>query len=148
MPKVSEVYNQDFYAWAMQNAQLLRQGRLSEIDIEHIAEELESMGKSERRELINRLSVLLAHLLKWLFQPELRSNSWKYTIEEQRRAVADVLEDSPSLRHELEDRLIKAYANALLQGARETGMDKTHFPELCPFSLEQILDKDFWPAKV
>jgi hypothetical protein len=129
----------------MQNAQLLRQGRLSEIDVEHIAEELESMGKSERRELMSRLAVLMSHLLKWLFQPELRSNSWKYTIEEQRRGVTDLLEDSPSLRHELEDRLAKAYTNALLQAARETGMDKACFSEQCPFSLGQILDEDFWP---
>jgi hypothetical protein len=145
MHKANEVYNQDFYAWAMQNAQLLRQGRSSEIDIEHIAEELESMGKSERRELISRLSVLISHFLKWLFQPGLRSNSWKYTIEEQRRAVTDLLEDSLSLYHELENRLAKAYTNALLQAARETGMDKTHFPEQCPFSLDQILNEDFWP---
>ncbi|MBI1926080.1 DUF29 domain-containing protein [Candidatus Poribacteria bacterium] len=129
----------------MQNAQLLRQGHLSEIDVEHIAEELESMGKSERRELMGRLSVLMSHLLKWLFQPELRSNSWKYTIEEQRSAVTDLLEDSPSLRHELEDRLAKAYTNAVLQAARETGLAKARFPEQCPFSLDQIRDDDFWP---
>jgi hypothetical protein len=103
------------------------------------------MGKSERRELISRLSVLISHFLKWLFQPGLRSNSWKYTIEEQRRAVTDLLEDSLSLYHELENRLAKAYTNALLQAARETGMDKTHFPEQCPFSLDQILNEDFWP---
>ena len=147
MPRFEEIYNQDFYAWAMQNAQLLRQGRLSEIDVEHIAEELESMGKSERRELMSRLSVLMSHLLKWLFQPELRSNSWKYTIEEQRSAVTDLLEDSPSLRHELniEDRLAKAYTNAVLQAARETGLDKGRFPQQCPFSLDQIRDDDFWP---
>jgi hypothetical protein len=145
MHKANEVYNHDFYAWAMQNAQLLRQARFSEIDIEHIAEELESMGKSERRELISRLSVLIGHLLKWLFQPGLRCNSWKYTIEEQRRAVTDLLEDSPSLCHELENRLAKAYTNAVLQAARETGMDKTRFPEQCPFSLDQILNENFWP---
>ena len=138
-------YEKDFYAWLMHNAELLRQGRSSEIDVEHIAEELESMGKSERRELISRLSVLMSHFLKWLFQPELRSNSWKYTIEEQRRAVTDLLEDSPSLRYELKDRLAKAYTTALLQAARETEMDKARFPEQCPFSLDQILDEDFWP---
>lgn len=141
-----EIYHRDFYTWAMQNAQLLRQGRFSEVDVERIAEELESMGRSERRELISRLSVLLAHLLKWMFQPELRSNSWRYTIEEQRGGVMDLLEDSPSLLHELENRLTKAYVNAVLIAARETGIDKTRFPECCPFSLEQILSEDFWPG--
>lgn len=76
------------------------------------------MGKSEKRELINRLSVLLVHLLKWLFQLEFHSNSWKYPIEEPRRAVTDLLEDNPSLRYELEDKLEKAYASARLQAAR------------------------------
>ena len=146
MGTLHDVYNQDFYTWVMQNAQLLRQGRFSEIDVEHIAEELESMGKREKRELISRLSVLLAHLLKWISQPELRSNSWRYTIEEQRRAVMDLLEDSPSLRHELEDKLAKVYTNAILIVARETGIDKTRFSECCPFSLEQIMDEDFWPG--
>lgn len=147
MGTLYDVYHQDFYAWAMENAQLLRQGRLSEVDMEHIAEELESMGRSERRELISRLSVLLAHLLKWMFQPELRSNSWRYTIEEQRGAVMDLLEDSPSLHQELKDKLAKAYVNALLIAARETGFDKTRFPECCPFSLGQILDENFWPME-
>lgn len=145
MNSLRDVYHRDFYTWAIQNVQLIRQCRFSELDMEHIAEELECMGKSEKRELISRLSVLIAHLLKWLFQPELRSNSWQYTIEEQRRCAVDILEDSPGLRHEIEDKLTKAYGNAILIAARETGFGKSHFPEHCPFSLEQILDENFWP---
>ena len=76
-------YKQDFYAWAMQTAQALREGRLSEADLEHVAEELEDMGRSEKRALTNRLAVLLRHLLKWWHQPERRGNNWRYTIEEQ-----------------------------------------------------------------
>ncbi|MBF0551328.1 MAG: DUF29 domain-containing protein, partial [Deltaproteobacteria bacterium] len=93
-----ESYDRDFYAWTMNNAELIRQGRFSEIDIEHLAEELEGMGRSEKRALISRLAVLLAHLLKWTFHPGLRCTSWKYTIKEQRRRVLALLKDSPSLQ--------------------------------------------------
>lgn len=92
------LYEQDFYAWANRNAQLIRAGKLSEIDVENIAEELEGMGRSEKRAFINRLAILLAHLLKWHFQPALRSRSWQYTIRAQRDQLYDLLEDSPSLK--------------------------------------------------
>ena len=94
-------YNKDFYAWLMKNASLLRQHKFSEVDIEHIAEELESMGKSEKRELTSRLTVLLAYLLKWKFQPALRSGSWKNTMLTQRIDILELLENSPSLKYEL-----------------------------------------------
>jgi hypothetical protein len=97
--KVAFTY--DFYAWAMRNAELLRQGRFSEIDAEHIAEELEDMGASAKCELLNRLRVLLAHLLKWQYQPDWRSKGWKYTIKEQRRRIDRLLQENPSLRHKL-----------------------------------------------
>lgn len=138
-------YEKDFYAWAIHTAELVRQKKFSEIDVEHTAEELESMGKSDKRELINRFAVLLVHLLKWHFQPERRSNSWKYTIEEQRGEVMDLLEDSPSLNHELKKRLDRAYQRALLLAATETGMSKEVFPQQCPFSLEQSLNNGFLP---
>lgn len=91
------LHDRDFYAWTLQQASLLREGRLSEADIVHIAEELESMGASERRELTNRLAVLMAHLLKWQFQPELRGNSWRNTIDVQRYDVKELLEENPTL---------------------------------------------------
>src|SRR5271155_4858757 len=94
-PQLGE-YDKDFYAWSLHNAALLREGKLSEVDLEHIAEEIEDMGKKDRRELISRLAMLLAHLLKWKFQTERRSNSWKNTIKHQRFKVKDVLSESPS----------------------------------------------------
>jgi hypothetical protein len=112
MNKMAETYEQDFYAWAIHNAELLRQGRLSEIDVEHIAEELECMGRSERRELMSRLAVLLAHLLKWVYQPHRRSRSWRAAIEGQREDLKVLLEESPSLKPELEQKLNEAYRRA------------------------------------
>lgn len=138
-------YNADFYAWTKHTAKLIRQHRFSEIDLENIAEEIESMGRSERRELINRLAVLLAHLLKWQYQSERRSNSWKYTIEEQREEVIELIEDSPSLKHELNLKLEHAYKKAVLFAATETGIGKERFPKSCPFSFEQCLDNEYLP---
>ena len=138
-------YDQDFYQWLMKNASLLRQGKFSEADTEHIAEELEAMGKKEQRELVSRLAVLLAHLLKWAFQPARRTRSWKNTIAAQRIEIMDLLEDSPSLQHELEKKIAKAYMRSRLMAENETGIDKSGFPAECPFSLENILEQDFYP---
>lgn len=138
-------YDQDFYAWLIQNAQLLREHKLAEIDSENVAEELESMGKREKRELINRLTVLLTHLLKWTFQSAKRSNSWKNTILTQRIDIIELLAESPSLKYELEKKIELAYAKAKLQAEDETGIDKECFPEICPFTLAHVLDKDFFP---
>ena len=126
-------YNKDFYAWLMKNADLLRQHKFNEVDIEHVAEELESMGKSEKRELTSRLTVLLAHLLKWKFQPALRSRSWKNTILTQRIDIKELLEDSPSLHYELGERIAIAYEKARLSAEDETGIDKNNFPENLSF---------------
>jgi len=144
---IQKEYEKDFYAWTIHNAKLLREGKLSEVDIEHIAEEIESMGKSERRELINRLAVLIAHLLKWQFQQERRSNSWKYTIEEQRDEVLELIEESPSLKYEIQEKLNRAYRKAILWAATEMGVNKSIFEDECPFSLEKVLNKDFYPEK-
>lgn len=138
--KMQDEYNQDFYAWALHNAKLIRQGKLSEVDLENIAEEIESMGKSERRELISRLAVLIAHLLKWQFQPERRCNSWKYTVEEQQLKVTELLEESPSLQYEVETKLSDAYKQAVLIAAKEANLDRKIFPEKCFLNLEQCLN--------
>ncbi len=138
-------YDQDFYAWVLENAELLRQGRFSEVDIEHVAEELEDMGKSTKRELVSRLAVLLAHLLKWDFQPDRRGNSWRYTIEEQRLRIAQLLRENPSLRHLLGEMFEEAYRYAVLAAARETQLKKELFPQTCPFTLERVLDENYWP---
>ena len=138
-------YNQDFYAWAMHNSELLREKKLSEIDIENIAEEIESMGKRERRNLINRLAILIAHLLKWQFQPDRRGKSWKCTIKEQRIKIRNLLKDSPSLKHELGLKLNHAYEIAIVDAEKESCLEELVFPKTCEFSFEQCLDPDFWP---
>ncbi len=140
-------YEKDFYSWLMGNAQLLREQRFDEIDADHIAEELESMGRSEKWELVSRFAVLLAHLLKWQFQSVKRSRSWKNTIMVQRLDIKDLLEDSPSLRYLIEAKLDKAYEKAKLKAEDETGIDKKHFPLRCPYSFEETLNKTFFPNK-
>ncbi|MEZ5672007.1 MAG: DUF29 domain-containing protein [Thiotrichaceae bacterium] len=138
-------YEQDFYQWTQHNAQLLREGKFAEIDILHIAEELESMGKRDKRELISRLTVLLAHLLKWQFQPLLRAKSWQLTIREQRLQLNKLLKDSPSLKYFLhEEGILEAYPDALDMASDETGLLISTFPEICPYSIEQLLDKTFF----
>ena len=139
------LHDQDFYAWALGNAALLRDGRLSEIDIEHVAEELESMGRSERRELVSRLAILFAHLLKWANQSERRSSSWRNAIKVQRLDTNDVLADNPSLQAQADDIVRAAYEKSKLLAANETGFDEHSFPEHCPWTLEQALDSDYWP---
>ncbi len=140
-------YEKDFYSWSMRNAGLLRQGKFTEIDAAHIAEELEAMGRSEKRELVNRLSVLVAHLLKWKYQSVKRSRNWKNTILTQRIDIHELLEDSPSLRHELDQKIEKAYRKARLKAEDETGIDTEYFPPVCPFSAEEILAEDYFPEE-
>ncbi|MGZ8217715.1 DUF29 domain-containing protein [Methylomagnum sp.] len=141
----AQIHRDDFYGWAMQNAELLRQGRLGEIDSERIAEELEDMGGSKERELESRLGVLLAHLLKWVYQPERRGTSWRATIDEQRLRVARVLRKNPSLKSKLNEAFADAYDDARLIAMRETGIDKKVFPKACPFSIAETLNDDYWP---
>lgn len=139
------LYQEDYYGWLQENAQLIREKRFSEIDVENIVEELESMGKSEKRELSSRLTVLLMHLLKWQYQTVKRSTSWRNTIAVQRIDIRELLEDSPSLKSEILDKIAVAYEKAQLAAEIETGIEKQNFPAECPFSLEQILDEEFLP---
>jgi hypothetical protein len=145
MNATTELYEQDFYAWTLKNAGLLREGRLGEVDLEHLAEELESMGRSEKRELIHRLAVLLAHLLKWQVQANRRGRSWQLTLKEQRRQAGRVLRDNPSLKPLLAEIVTDAHEDAILRAAQETGLEESAFPAACPFTLEQILDESFLP---
>ncbi len=142
---MSGSYEHDFYAWALKNAELIRQGRFSEMDTERVAEEIEDMGRSIKRALVHRLAVLFAHLLKWEYQPAFRSNSWQYTISEQRDAINDLLEENPSLKSNLPALIEKTYRRAVQAAADETELKKTVFPSACPWSLEQALDEEFWP---
>ncbi len=138
-------YEQDFYAWLINSAKLIREGRFSEADIENIAEELEGMARSDKRQLINRFAVLLAHLLKWKYQPQKRSKSWKRTIKEQRKRIHLLLKDSPSLKYHIEENISDAYEIAVLSAAGETDIDESVFPEDCEYSIAEISDGDFYP---
>jgi hypothetical protein len=140
-----ELYETDVYTWAMRNAALIRQGRFAEVDLENVAEEIESVGRSEYRELESRLAVLLTHLLKWQYQPERRSRSWGYTIEEQRDQVRRVLGQNPSLMPKLDEIFGHAYRSARRQAAKETDREKKQFPEGCRYSPQEALNDDFWP---
>jgi hypothetical protein len=141
------LYDRDFYAWANDQARLLRAGKLSEADIDHIAEEIESMGKAEKRELVSRLEVLLMHLLKWQFQPERRGKSWTATIRVQRIRLRGHLADNPSLKPLIPQATDAAYESARIEAAEETGLDEALFPETCPWVFEQIMDPAFWPDR-
>jgi hypothetical protein len=138
------LYDDDFYVWTQQTAELLRQARLNEVDAEHLAEEISDMGNRDRREVHNRLRVLLTHLLKWQIQPGYRGPSWTATINEQRDQLELVLADSPSLRRYAEEQLDSVYPKALKKALVETGLEP-RMPESCPYSIDQILDPTFMP---
>ena len=142
---MSNVYESDFYAWAMEQAALLRARRFEAADIDNIAEEIESMGRGEWRELVNRLAVLLLHLLKWQFQPGFRSPSWSATIREQRIRQRSHMRDNPSLKAKLDESFAEAYELAVVGAARETGFPDSVFPKTAPYRFEQAADDAFWP---
>ena len=115
-------------------------------DIEELVEEIEHLGGSEEREIRNRMAVLLAHLLKWEFQPKQRSNSWRATVTEQRSEIAAVIRRNPSLRSDPEAAIAKVYRSAALKAARETGLPITRLPAICPYAVADILNNQFWPG--
>jgi hypothetical protein len=141
----TKLYDRDFYAWATEQAGLLRAGQLAQADIENIAEEIESMGRSEKRELVNRLTVLLLHLLKWQFQPGLRGNRWRGSIRVQRLSLASHLRDNPSLKAALPAAIEDAYRVALIEAGNETGLLESNFPAVCAWTFDQMMDEGFWP---
>jgi hypothetical protein len=145
MSAKTNLYERDFYAWTLEQAKLLRAGKTSEADLENIAEEIESMGKTEKRELVSRLTTLLLHLAKWRFQPALRARSWRLSIEGQRLDIADLIEDNPSLKPYLSQSFGHAWRRALLEAQKETGLEASSFPVECPWSGDEVLDNGFWP---
>jgi hypothetical protein len=140
-------YDHDFYAWTQQQADLLRAKRWRELDYDNLAEELEALGKRDRRELQRRLEVLVMHLLKWRYQPERRerSRSWRSTIREQRRRLTRLLQDSPSLRSEVPAFLDDGYPYARGMAVDETALPPETLPATCPWTAAQVLDDAFWP---
>ena len=132
-------YETDIVAWANEQAQLVRAGQFELLDLEHIAEEIEDVGKSEQRELASRMTLLIAHLLKWQFQPERRGRSRQLTIRNQRKAIQLHLKQVPSLKSKLNDVewMEIVWGDAVYQASIETGLD--NFPEACPWSVNDIL---------
>jgi hypothetical protein len=145
MPRNSVAYDEDFFAWTQEQARLLRAGGLADVDVENLAEEIESIGRSLRRELRNRLGVLVMHLLKWDYQPAFRSRSWSSTIKEQRKQVAGLIDEAPSLAPLLINELSDIYGSAVIRASGETGLAEASFPAECPYTPDQILSEDFLP---
>lgn len=141
----SNLYKNDFHAWTLDQVSLLKARQFTAVDVESIIEELEIMGASERRQLVSRLAVLLAHLLKWQHQPSYRGRSWALTIKEQRRQLGRHLRDNPSLEARIDEFLADAYGDAVLMAASETGLDEDAFPEMCPYAWTDIMDANFLP---
>ena len=139
-------YEADFFAWTQEQARLLRDRDARGLDWENLAEEIDSMGRRDRRELESRLRLILHHLLKWRVQPGLRGRSWQSTLREQRRQAAKLLEESPSLRPQLPALIDAAYPDALADALDDTGLPLQTFPADCPFTVAQVLDSAYVPA--
>lgn len=143
---VSPTYDADYVGWLEAQVALLRAGRLDALDVAMIAEELEDVGKSEARALRSALTLVIMHMLKWDHQPERRTRSWVLTIRQQRSAVEEALEESPSLRPRLAAAITRAYPNAVLSAADETGFAPSAFPRVCPYTSDEILTRPHpWP---
>ncbi|WP_013323946.1 DUF29 domain-containing protein [Gloeothece verrucosa] len=141
------LYERDFYAWTQEQVELLRHQQWQKLDLANLIEEIESLGRQQRQELRNRLSILMGHLLKWEYQPDKRSRSWLATIRIQRIDIKDLLEDNPSLKPFLTEAMEKAYGKSRELAVSETNLSYQTFPLECPYGFEQILDEAFYPGE-
>ena len=143
----TELYETDFHAWTQETARLLRERAHPAdcLDLTAVAEEIESVGGRDRREVVNRLRVLIMHLLKWQFQPEYHSPGWRATIKTQRRDLGDIFEQSPSLRGKLAEWIARAWNRAADEATGEMQLYRNPFPPECPFTPEQIMDENWMP---
>ncbi|MBK1695155.1 hypothetical protein CKO09_10445 [Chromatium weissei] len=155
MTELSNLYDTDYSAWTLQTAELLRAGRFSELDMEHLLTELSDMSKSDRRELYNRLLILIAYLLKWEYQyhllhdrwQEFKGDSWQRTIIEQRKQITVLLRHAPSLKAIVNEVIAESYPDAVDLAQKETRLPITTFPSICPYDLTQLLDDDYHPVR-
>ena len=145
-PPSEQLYEQDFWLWTQTMAEALRSGNFSQLDLVNLAEEVDSLGRSDRRELQSRLTVLLMHLLKWQFQPDMRSGSWRGTLAEQRIRILKLLKESPSLRSFFEASIDECYDDAKVKASEETGLMMAIFPVTCCCAIEDILNIEFLPS--
>ena len=142
---MSRTYEADFHSWAIEQAGALKRRSANELDWDNLAVELETLGASEERELVARYRVLLAHLLKWIIQPDQRSRSWTNTIANQRDDLDDLLARNPGLKSKEEDAFTGAYRRARRDASTETDIDLDQFPVEPPFTMEQAKDEAWWP---
>jgi hypothetical protein len=141
-----DLYEREFYSWALEQAELLRVRRLAELDLENLAEEIDGLARGEARELRSRYATLLMHLLEWEFQPQRRSHSWVATIARERGEIVDLLDENPGLAPRRAELFAKAYKAARADAAAETNLPLDRFPATCPYSYDQALDDAFWPG--
>ena len=149
--EMSALYDQDFFEWTQRSGELLRHGCFEQADIDHLAEEIEDLGKRDQRGVDSRLRLVIMHLLKWKLQPERRytrsgKSSWLSTIVEQRSSLQLIFKQSPSLKRFAKQDLPKAYPVAVKRDSLETGIPANQFPSTCPFTFEQIINDNFVPA--
>lgn len=140
------LYERDFYSWAFNQANLLRQGRFEQLDLSHLIEEVEDLGNRHYDQLESRLTQLVAHLVKWQVQHWKRTNSWRATIRVQRSAIAKLLRRNPGLKSRLEEAMGESWPEARDLAIAETDLPDNQFPETCPFALDAILSDSFWPS--
>jgi len=143
---MQSLYESDFYGWVQTTVKQLQERDLTNLDWDNLIEEIESLGKQEKRELVNRLIVLLMHLLKWEYQPEKRSKSWFATIKIQRIEIAKHINNNPSLKPYIDDAIVNAYEIAILEAVKETGLSSKIFPDFCPYSWSEIKSNRFFPG--
>jgi hypothetical protein len=142
---MNTAYTTDLNLWAQQTADLLRERRWQEIDLEHLVEEMEDLSKSEKRGISSQLVRLLLHLLKWEYQPQRRSDSWLDSITDSRLQIELAIQDSPSLKSYPLQELAQSYQRARSGAAKQTGLPLSNFPEVCPYSLDEILTEHWLP---
>jgi hypothetical protein len=143
--QMNSLYDRDFFEWTTQIARLLREGRFAELDVEHLAEEIEDVGKRDQRGVWSHLRVVVHHLLKWQFQSERRSRSWKASITTHRITLSKIFKQSPSLKRSAREELAETYDEAVGVAMDETGLARECFPTECPYTFEQIINFDFLP---
>jgi Domain of unknown function DUF29 len=145
-PPTTSLYDRDYALWLETTIEQLRQQKFDQVDWENVLDEFEAMSKRDQRSIKSNLVIVLMHLLKWEFQPGMRSSSWSGTIIEHRQRLQDLLDDSPSLRNHLPEVISLAYSNAIVRASNETGLDISVFPIECPYDILEILNLDFLPS--
>jgi hypothetical protein len=142
---IKDLYDQDYYLWIMRTIELLNQKKFGELDLTNLVEEIEDMGKSEKKSITSNLRILLMHLLKYKYQSDKRTNSWLFTIVEHRKRLQEAFKVSPSLRRYYEEVFLDCYQDARELASAETGLSMQIFSEVCPFTPEEALNPNYLP---